>query len=119
MSLLVIVITYDIACQWQHNLQERMSKYLSRLQIPPHVHVKYAVPSWHVKEHGEKCQTDYALVYIPGMGQTCGDEIEGSFSHTNSLGLSYWEMVPGACHEAVNDMYSGYNMEKIVKTCKL
>lgn len=59
MSLLVIVITYDIACQWQRNLQERMSKYYSWLQIPLRVHVECAVPSWHVKGHSEKCQTDW------------------------------------------------------------
>lgn len=114
-SLLIIVITYDIACQWERNLQVRMSDYPEHLQIPPTTRVEAAVPSWHINGHGDRCQTECALAYKPGMGRTCGDEIEGSFSHSNSLGVSYREMGPAGRHEAVNAMYSSYNMEKIVK----
>lgn len=114
-SLLRIVITYDIACQWSKNLDKRMGNYPTSLQLPETTKVVSAIPSWHINGHGTSCQTDFALAYMSGMGRTCGDEIEQSFSHTNSLGSSYREMAPGARHDALNDMYSAYNFRKIVR----
>lgn len=114
-AVLRIVITYDIACQWHRNLQSRMEKYPEHMRIPSNIHIECAVPSWHLNGHGEKCQTDFALAYKEGMGRTCGDEIEGSFSHTNSLGASFHEMALGARHEALIGTYSGYNFQKMIR----
>ncbi|TEB22263.1 hypothetical protein FA13DRAFT_1641660 [Coprinellus micaceus] len=114
-SVLRIVITYDIACQWSKKLKARMEDYPEQLRPSPKVDIVAAIPSWHINGHGVDCQTNFALMYMPGMGRTCGDEVEGLFSHTNSLGASFREMAPAARHEALNDMGSGYNIKKIVR----
>jgi hypothetical protein len=118
-TVLRLVITYDIACQWSKNLDKRLEKYPTRLQPKPGTKIETAVPSWHINGHGEPCQTNFALSYMEGMGRTCGDEIEGSFSHTNSLGSSLREMGPAARHDAINDIYSGYNLNKVVRLREL
>src|SRR5688572_2327655 len=96
------------------NLQKRLKTYPTHLRPPPSTSIISAIPSWHINGHGAWCQTDFALAYMTGMGRTCGDEIEGSFAHTNSLGSSFREMAPAARHKALNDTYSGYNFKKII-----
>ena len=57
---------------------------------------------------------DYNLGYMKGTGQTCGEEIEASWSHTNPLAVSICKMGPGACHEILNDHWMGWNFRKVV-----
>ncbi|KAH6869702.1 hypothetical protein BKA70DRAFT_1379599 [Coprinopsis sp. MPI-PUGE-AT-0042] len=96
-ALLRIVITYDIACQWSKNLYSRMETLPEELN-----------------KATTDCQANFALGYREGNGRTCGDEIEGTWDHTNSLGTSVREMAPGARHETLNDHFGGYNFHKIV-----
>ncbi|KAH6888247.1 hypothetical protein BKA70DRAFT_1443241 [Coprinopsis sp. MPI-PUGE-AT-0042] len=113
-ALLRIVITYDIVCQWSKNLTSRMETLPPDLKPSDDVEIDAAIPSWHINTHRSDCQVNYALMYREGNGRTCGDEIEGTWDHTNSLGTSVREMAPGARHETLNDHFSGYNFQKIV-----
>ncbi|TEB19585.1 hypothetical protein FA13DRAFT_1802068 [Coprinellus micaceus] len=88
-SVLRIVITYDIACQWSKKLKARMEDYPEQLRPSPKVDIVAAIPSWHINGHGVDCQTNFAL--------------------------GFREMAPAARHEALNDMGSGYNIKKIVR----
>ncbi|KAG2003598.1 hypothetical protein CC2G_004190 [Coprinopsis cinerea AmutBmut pab1-1] len=111
-----VVITYDIACQWVKNLHKRLEKLPERLQPNNNtMSLTAAIPSWHINGHGPDCQVNHALIYTPGCGLTCGDEIEGNFSETNVLGASVREMAPGARHESLNDQWHGSNIRKLVK----
>ncbi|KAH6905400.1 hypothetical protein BKA70DRAFT_1373172 [Coprinopsis sp. MPI-PUGE-AT-0042] len=113
-ALLRIVITYDIACQWSKKLQSRMERLPDHLKRMDDVDIHAAIPSWHINAHGPDCQVNFALMYKEGNGRTCGDEIEGTWDHTNSLGTSVREMGPGARHKTLNNHFGGYNFQKIV-----
>jgi Kyakuja-Dileera-Zisupton transposase len=113
-ALLRIVITYDIACQWSKNLHSCMMTLPEELRQDNETTITAAIPSWHINAHGTDCQANFALAYREGNGRTCGDEIEGTWDHTNSLGTSVREMAPGARHETLNDHFSSYNHQKIV-----
>jgi hypothetical protein len=67
-----------------------------------------------INGHGQKCQDNYNLGYMKGTGRTCGEEIEATWSHTNSLAASVREMGPGARHETLNDHWNGWNFRKVV-----
>ncbi|KAH6903662.1 hypothetical protein BKA70DRAFT_1227593 [Coprinopsis sp. MPI-PUGE-AT-0042] len=118
-ALLRIVITYDIACQWSKNLTSRMETLPADLKPSDDIEIDAAIPSWHINAHGSDCQVNFALMYREGNGRTCGDEIEGTWDHTNSLGTSVREMAPGARHETLNDHFSGYNFQKIIGLRKI
>jgi hypothetical protein len=48
-SVLRIVVSYDIGCQWSKNLRERISKYDDDdLQLPKDTQLEIGIPSWHV-----------------------------------------------------------------------
>jgi hypothetical protein len=45
------------------------------------------------------------------------EEVETSWAHTNSLGMSVCEVGPGAHHETLNDHWNAWNFHKIVRFC--
>ncbi|KAM6497786.1 hypothetical protein JOM56_005734 [Amanita muscaria] len=113
-QLLRIVITYDIVCQWSRNFLHRMKEFPEHMWLKPGTQIDVGVPSWHINGHGADCRANYCLGYMDGVGRTCGEEIESSWSQTNALGTSTREMGPGARHETLNDQWGGYNFRKIV-----
>ncbi len=118
-SLLRVVISYDIGCQWLKNFPKRMLKYPQAMQLPSDVDLKIRIPNWHVNGHGPFCQNNYSLNYMPGVGRTCGEDIETIWSHTNSLAPSIHEMGPASRRETLNNHWNGWNFRKIVGFRKL
>jgi hypothetical protein len=118
-SVLRIVISYDIGCRWSKNLWEQILKYDDDdLQLPEDTQLEIGIPSWHVNGHGSYCQNNYSLNYLPSVGRTCGEDVEISWSQTNSLAPSTREMGSGAWQETLNDHWDGWNLRKIVRFCK-
>ncbi|KAM6493543.1 hypothetical protein JOM56_011677 [Amanita muscaria] len=87
-QLLRIVITYDIVCQWSRNFLHRMKEFPEHMWLKPGTQIDVGVPSWHINGHGADCRANYCLGYMDGVGRTCGEEIESSWSQTNALGTS-------------------------------
>ena len=111
----LVIITYDIACQWSKNLQKRMlDAFPESMRVPGNTTIATAILSWHINGHGEKCRENFCLSYMKGAGRTCGEEIESSWSHTNPLAASVCEMGPAACHDTLNDHWNRWNFRKIV-----
>ena len=108
-----------VSPQWRKNLFERMIEYPEEMRLPSDLEVEVGIPSWHVNRHGMECQNNLSLSYIPGIGRTCGEDVETSWAHTNYLAPSTCEMGPGACKETLNDHWNGWNFQKIVDFCKL
>jgi hypothetical protein len=112
--LSMLVITYDIACQWSKNLQKRMKEFPEHMRIPQMTEIRCGVPSWHIKSHGPDCQCKFNLGNMKGVGRTCGEEVETTWAHTNPLAASVREMAPVARHETLTDHWNGWNFRKVV-----
>ena len=104
-----VLISYNIACQWSKNLRKRMLEYDKTLQVPESLNIEAAIPSWHVNGHGDWCQNNLLLSYIPGVERTCREDIETMWSSTNPLVPSTREMGPAVCRETLNDHWGGWN----------
>lgn len=113
-TLLWVVVTYDIGCQWSKKFRSRMEDFPEHMRISDDIEVGVAIPGWHINGHGKACQDNFNLGYMKGAGRTCGDEIEGSWSHTNPLAVSVREVAPAARHETLNDHWNGWNYRKVV-----
>ncbi|KAM6491450.1 hypothetical protein JOM56_013019 [Amanita muscaria] len=114
-----IVITYDIGCQWSKHFRRRMEDFPSFMHINENTNIDVGIPSWHINGHGPRCQSNFSLSYMQGVGRTCGEEVETSWAQTNALGASTREMGPGARHETLNDQWGGCNFRKITGFRKL
>jgi hypothetical protein len=102
-TLLRIILTYDIVCQWSKNFRKCMADFPPEMRIPDSTQVDVAIPGWHINAHGEKCRENFNLSYMEGAGRTVGEDIETTWAGTNALGPSVREMGPAACHDTLND----------------
>lgn len=118
-QLRLLVLSYDIACQWSKNLSKRSQEYPQEMQLDSRVKTTCVIPRWHAEGHNQFCQTRFSFNYTPGAGKTCGEEIESTWSASNALSASVREMAPGARHEVLNDQWGGWNFRKLVGLSKL
>ncbi|KAF4588993.1 hypothetical protein EYR40_010549 [Pleurotus pulmonarius] len=115
-QLRLLVLSYDIACQWSKNLIKRSAEYPAEMQPDTsRTSIKCVVPRWHIEGHDQFCQTRFSFNYTRGVGKTCGEDIESTWSVSNQMTASIREMAPSARREALNDHWSGWNFRKLVK----
>ncbi|THU94599.1 hypothetical protein K435DRAFT_668134, partial [Dendrothele bispora CBS 962.96] len=107
---LIIVISYDISCQWSRNFWERMS------EIDPHFDVKFTrtgvrfmVPKFHLRAHQSSCHFKYAFDYASGCGETHGEVIEEGWAQSNKAAGQTKEMGPGTRAMTLDDIFGFAN----------
>jgi Kyakuja-Dileera-Zisupton transposase len=94
-AVLRILITYDIACQWSRNLATRLESYPEDMHIDlDQVDVETAIPSFHIRAHGSKCQQAFALAFFLYVARTAGEEVETGWAYMNVASPSVQEMAP-------------------------
>ncbi|PBK88439.1 hypothetical protein ARMGADRAFT_1120515, partial [Armillaria gallica] len=72
-----IILTYNVACQYQANLQKCFNT--SFLDIADIIDIIIClVPKMHLDGHIKHCKYEYSLNYVKGMGQSHGEGIEPS-----------------------------------------
>ncbi|KAJ7023334.1 hypothetical protein C8F04DRAFT_1271538 [Mycena alexandri] len=97
-TAMFLAISYDIACQWQIHLPERMEKMPEHLQLDlALITLLFALPVWHASAHEESCQNQNSLTYLEGVGRTDGEGIEANV---------------GARADAIEDKIDHHNFEK-------
>ncbi|KAK0243559.1 hypothetical protein EDD85DRAFT_988135 [Armillaria nabsnona] len=111
-----IVLTYDVACQYQANLQKCFNT--SFLDIADIIDIIIClVPKMHLDGHIECCKYEYSLNYVKGMGQSHGEGIEPSWAETKQLGGSTRQMNHGHRHDKLNDFHNFWNWLKAEHMC--
>ncbi|KAJ7486367.1 hypothetical protein B0H11DRAFT_1721743 [Mycena galericulata] len=54
-TLLTVVASYDIACQWGRNFWQRAKTMPTNLQLPAWLEILFKVPKFHLPPHVKKC----------------------------------------------------------------
>ncbi|THU82586.1 hypothetical protein K435DRAFT_691219 [Dendrothele bispora CBS 962.96] len=91
-SLLFLVLSYDIVCQWSKNLLQRLKKLPTSLRLHLTIRVLFfVIPKLHILGHLIKCQEDYSLNYTHGVGQTDAEGIERVWSGLGGVATSLKE----------------------------
>ena len=110
--LIILFISYDIACQYSKNFRKRMDKLSNEMQvIPTDVQIHWAIPKKHIAVHGSN-HSQYSFNFLAGVGRTYGEGIESSWSHMNPVSTSTREMSPALRHETMNDHWGSWNWQK-------
>ncbi|KIJ59749.1 hypothetical protein HYDPIDRAFT_177697 [Hydnomerulius pinastri MD-312] len=100
-SIGLLFITYDIACQYHKKLFAWMRS------LPDILHFEKPRSSM-------PFPTTLSLNFLQGSARTCGEGIETIWAHINGIGMSIREMSPGAQHETLNNHTNTWNWWKIV-----
>ncbi|KAL0567115.1 hypothetical protein V5O48_014873 [Marasmius crinis-equi] len=111
----VLVIAYDIACQWMANLSKRMADdWNKELRIPGHVTIRPVIPKFHHPAHRDKDHDQFNCNFVHGLGMSDCECCERLWSVTNGAGPSTKPMGPGSRVVVLNDHFGHYNWEKYV-----
>lgn len=109
--MLALTLSYDICCQWSHNLLKRMPQLLVSMQIAT-LRLKQAtfvLPKFHIYNHGQKCITKFSLNFLRWSAATDGEDPERYRVHTNPVSASMREMGEGSQHDTIDDHACGWN----------
>ncbi|KAJ6504786.1 hypothetical protein C8R47DRAFT_1174651 [Mycena vitilis] len=114
MTLLCIVASYDIACQWGIKFWGRMAAMPSHMKLPAGVKVIFKVPKFHLPPHVKKCHGPYSFNYTKGVGRTDGEGVERNWSWLNWAARFISVMGPGSRDETMDDLCGFSNWKKTV-----
>lgn len=115
----LIFLSYDIACQWGVNFNQRMALFPSDMQLDlALITIRLLVPKLHLMVHGEKCQAPYSFNYNIGVGRTDGEAVERFWSMTNPTTPGSKEMTPGHRHDHLNSFFGHLNWHKVCNAGK-
>jgi hypothetical protein len=114
----VMILAYDIVCQWSIHWEERFDKAWSTLgkHKPEYLKLLKAIGSWHVHGHLAECLARYGFQWIFGAGQTDGELVETLWAYLNALSRTARAMTKAHREECLNDGLNAWNMKKILNT---
>ena len=113
--LLLILISYDIACQWFINLFTRIEDHWpDEIKIPSTTQLIPAIPKLHEPMHGRANHEVFSLNFIPGVGKSDLETPERVWSAHNGLGNSTKTQGPGGRHDVLDDHFGFWNWLKYV-----
>lgn len=113
--IMMLVVSYDIACQWSVNLGKRIQSFPENMRLDLQtVHLTTVIPKFHIYAHGKSCQTKWSLNYLRWMGRTDGEGVEREWSHINPVALSTRLMGPGGRWDTLDDHWGAWNWRKTV-----
>ena len=115
-TLLFLMVSYDITCQWKVNLMTWMKKLPVTLSLKPDaVSMWFGLPIWHVSAHEVLCQVENSLGLQEGVGWMDGGGIEWTWAEMNTMVMSTKEMGEGAQHDTLDDNFLFHNFEKNIQ----
>lgn len=110
---IVIVVSYDIACQWSINIWERMKTYPRWMQTDHNSKFfHFLVPKFHLPAHVMACQTVFSFNFNRFVGRTDGEAPERGWSKINPIATSTAEMGPGHRRDTLDDHFGDGNWKK-------
>jgi hypothetical protein len=78
-----VLACYDVGCQWQIHLMQRLQKGAEFLYLPPNLGLTVAVGKFHLGAHIMKCFTRFSLSFIDGAAINDGEVLERLWSPLN------------------------------------
>jgi hypothetical protein len=114
-----VLVSYDIGCQWEKNLQARLDSYaVSTPNITDLSYWRVVVPKFHLAGHGAQCQVKYNLGYTKWAGRTDGERIEAGWALSASMATWTRECGPNARRNLLDDHWNADNWRKVLGLCE-
>ncbi|KAJ6447332.1 hypothetical protein C8R47DRAFT_999818, partial [Mycena vitilis] len=114
MTLLCVIASYDIACQWGINFWGRAKNMPAHMKLPDGLKVIFKVPKFHLPPHVKKCHGPYSFNFTKGVGRTDGEGVERNWSWLNWASHFISVMGSGAREDTMDDLCGFVNWKKTV-----
>ncbi|PPR01605.1 hypothetical protein CVT26_013324 [Gymnopilus dilepis] len=111
--VLLVLVSYDVACQWFVNLDARMQRdWPSELKVDRPMQLIPAIPKLHYSMHEAAGHEVYSLNFLPGAGMSDCECPERVWAPHNALGNSTKTQAPGSRHDVLDDHFGFWNWSK-------
>ncbi|PPQ86897.1 hypothetical protein CVT25_012538 [Psilocybe cyanescens] len=115
----MILISYDIACQWFINLFKRIeSDWPEHIKPRPNASLTPAIPKLHEPMHMQADHQVYSLNFIPGVGLSDCKCPEQVWSSHNTLSNATKTQGPGLRQDTLDDHFGFWNWMKYISMGK-
>jgi hypothetical protein len=112
-TLLMLTISYDIACQWEVNLRARNQKLPKEMQLDlDTICIQCGLPVWHASCHEDECQNQNSLSFKPGVGKTDGEGVERTWAVLNPASYHTKDAGKGVREDTLEDKIDNHNFLK-------
>ncbi|PBK81491.1 hypothetical protein ARMGADRAFT_1048805 [Armillaria gallica] len=112
-ELLLVIISYDIACQWFVNLQKHMKDWPSELGIVlENTALTPVIPKFHEPAHKQEGHQEFSCNLIKGMGASDCEVPKWIWGPNNPLRNSMKTIGPGSCQDVLDDNFGFWNWQK-------
>ncbi|OCH84249.1 hypothetical protein OBBRIDRAFT_808384 [Obba rivulosa] len=108
--LLLVVVSYNIACQWLQNFWSWVQSYGSDVQYDKET--AFLIPKFHLPAHQSSCQDNYSFNLTKGVGRTDGEAPERGWALSNVFGPATKEMGPGSRRDLLDDVFASILLRK-------
>jgi hypothetical protein len=110
----LVLIIYDICCQWYIHFRERVSEsefleFWEELEITP------AVGKWHLAAHVSECFHRFSLNFIEGAAEVEGEIMETLWSVLDEVAGMTQGMSLAHRQEVLDDYMNDSNWRKIIR----
>ena len=109
----LLLLSYDIACQWYKHLRERFAAntFPSHLELslPNGRVVRFAIPKYHFRAHKEEGHSIFSLWLMVGAAISDCEEIERAWWKFEGTQASIREMGPASRHDTLEDHFGWGN----------
>ncbi|KAJ7450267.1 hypothetical protein B0H11DRAFT_1743304 [Mycena galericulata] len=115
-SLLCVIVSYDIACQYAINFWQRMNEMPAPMRLT-HLapsNVWWKVPNFHLPAHKKRCHAPYSFHWMWGAGMTHGEGVEQNWAFSNGAAASTRLMGPGARQATLEDVFGFHNYDRVL-----
>ncbi|KAJ6470132.1 hypothetical protein C8R47DRAFT_1222765 [Mycena vitilis] len=105
------VTTYDIACEYFINLEQRFEKHFPHL-VPRLKRMRWGVPALHVQGHQDSCTYMFGTAYMECVGHFHGESAEQYWPESNQLGPHVRQMNNGHRQDTMINHHGDWNYKK-------
>ncbi|KAJ7472821.1 hypothetical protein FB451DRAFT_1036375, partial [Mycena latifolia] len=112
-TLMLLLISYDIACQWKKRMEERNTKMPRRLRLDfTKFTYQCALPVWHVSSHNEECKNNNSLSFKTGTGKSDGEGVKRVWAVLNPAAFHTKDAGVGQRVDVLEDKMDSHNYLK-------
>jgi hypothetical protein len=80
-TIAMLVVSYDVACQWSVNFANHLADFPAAMQVDlSEVQLTTVIPKFHILGHGTRCQSAWSLNFRRWMARTDGEGVEREWS---------------------------------------
>ena len=115
--LTLVLLLYDVACQYYKKLRERIKGY-RLLKLPDNTKLRFGIGLFHIHGHQDECYPRFAPTFMDGVGEIAGEIGETTWPPLDEAAGSLRTMGTAHRQESIDMIMGDSNWKKHIRMCR-